>query len=70
MPEIEPKPVVIYPRPEDILTSEEATILQRADRGELVCPRCGETLAAEKVVCAVYEGIVLTCRTGCGWQER
>jgi hypothetical protein len=69
MAETEPKAVVIHPQQEDIFTTGEAKIQQMADRGELLCPRCGETLAAEKVVCEVYEGVVLTCLTGCNWRE-
>jgi len=62
----------LYPitiRPEDIFTAQEAEVQQLADRGELPCPWCGETLTGEKVVCDVYDGVVLTCLTGCGWQE-
>jgi hypothetical protein len=69
MPETEPEPVLVEPRPEDILTTMEAQIQQLADRGELPCPRCDQTLSAEKVVCEVYEGLVLTCLYGCGWRE-
>jgi hypothetical protein len=69
MPEAQPKPGFVHPRPEDILTTPEAEILQLADCGELPCPRCGETLSAERIVSEVYEGVVLTCLTGCGWRE-
>ena len=69
MPETETESVIVEPRPEDILTPMEAEIQQLADRGELLCPRCDQTLSAEKVVCEVYEGVVLTCLNGCGWRE-
>jgi hypothetical protein len=69
MPQTEPEPVLVEPRTEDILTIVEAEIQQLADRGELPCPRCDQTLSAEKVVCDVYEGILLTCLDGCGWRE-
>ncbi len=69
MPEIEMKPDLIEPRPEHILTTMEAEIQQLADRGQLLCPRCEKALSAEKVVCEVYEGMLLECLTGCGWRE-
>jgi hypothetical protein len=69
MAETKPDPVLIEPRPEDILTGMEARIQQLADRGQLPCPRCDKALAAEKVVCEVYEGIWLICLNGCGWRE-
>ena len=69
MPETETKLALVEPRPEDILTTAEAKIQQLADRGQLPCPRCDQTLSAEKVVCDVYEGILLTCLNGCGWRE-
>jgi hypothetical protein len=69
MPEIETEPGLVEPRPEDILTTAEAEIQQLADRGQLPCPRCDKTLSAEKVVCEVYEGVVLSCLNGCGWRE-
>jgi hypothetical protein len=69
MPEIEPESVLVEPRPEDILTPMEAEIQQLADRGGLPCPRCSNALSAQKVVCEVYEGVVLTCLNGCGWRE-
>jgi hypothetical protein len=68
MPEKEPK--LIIPCPEDILTSEEAELLQRADQGEFTCLTCGELLLAEKVICDVYEGVILFCPDGlCGYME-
>ena len=69
MLEIEMKPDLVEPRPEDILTPMEAEIQQLADRVGLPCPRCSEPLSAEKVVCEVYEGIWLMCLNGCGWRE-
>ena len=58
-------------RSEDILTAEQAETLQRADRGELACPRCGLPLAGRMLVSEVpdlYEGVQLYCGT-CGFQE-
>jgi hypothetical protein len=69
MPETETEPVLVEPRPEDILTTGEAEIQQLADRGHLPCPRCSNALSAQKVVYEVYEGVVLTCLEGCGWRE-
>jgi predicted RNA-binding Zn-ribbon protein involved in translation (DUF1610 family) len=69
MRETEPKPISIHPRPEDIFTTQEAEIQRLADRGELPCPQCGESLVAEKIASGEYEGLVLTCLNGCGWQE-
>ena len=68
MSEVEPK--IIIPRPEDILTSDEADLIQRADRGELLCLSCGEPLQAEKVISKYYEGVILFCPDGrCGYME-
>ena len=58
---------VITPQPEDLLTSQEAEILQRADRGELLCPCCLLMLSGQKVVTEEYEGILLSC--DCGFVE-
>ncbi len=70
MPETEPKPVCVYPRPEDILTTPEAELVQLADRGELPCPRCGEPLWGDKLIKEeFYEGIALLCLEGCGLRE-
>jgi hypothetical protein len=66
---------IIVPRAEDVLTSEEAQLLQAADRGERPCPnpRCGLPLRGERLIIpGVYEGIVLYCppkRGGCGFRE-
>lgn len=54
-------------RPEDILTSEEAELLQRASRGELPCPQCSKPLQASVIRSDVYNGILLFCE--CGFQE-
>jgi hypothetical protein len=68
MSELEPR--VIIPRPEDILTPDEADLIQRADRGELPCLTCGEPLQAEKVISEYYEGVILFCPDGrCGYME-
>ena len=69
MREVETRPILVEPRPEDILTSREAEILQLADRSELPCPRCGGTLVGERIVSEVYEGVMLTCLIGCQWRE-
>ena len=72
MAEIEKK---IIPKPEDILTTAEAELLQVVDRGERSCPNpsCGLPLQGEKLIIpGVYEGIVLFCpkeRGGCGFTE-
>ena len=66
---LEKEPYSITIRPEDILTAREAEVQQWADWGGLPCPWCGEALMAEKVVCDVYQGVVLTCLIGCGWRE-
>ena len=65
---IEAKP--FYIRPEDILTTTEAGILQLADRGDLFCPRCGNRLYGDKLVEEdLYAGIILVCLEGCGFRE-
>jgi len=68
MPEGEPRRVV--PRPEQILTPEEAELIQRAEWGEFPCPSCSEPLLAAKAVSECYEGVVLYCPDGsCGYTE-
>ena len=68
MSEREANPII--PRPEDILTAEEAELLQRAARGELTCLTCGEVLEAEKVISPYYEGVILWCPDlECGYVE-
>ena len=70
MPESEPKRII--PRPEDILTPQEAEIWQRVDRGELPCPCCGQPLEGGKVVIdGIYEGVLLSCSdvSDCGFVE-
>ena len=57
----------ITPQPEDLLTSQEAEVLQRADRGELICPCCLLMLGGQKVVAEEYEGVILRC--DCGFVE-
>jgi len=64
----EVKPIII--RPEDILAPKEAETLQLADRGELLCPRCGQNLYSDKLIAeGIYEGVVLVCWRRCGWYE-
>ncbi len=68
MSELEPR--VIIPRLEDILTPEEAELIQQADRGELPCLTCGEPLQAGKVISEYYEGVILFCPDErCGYIE-
>ena len=55
-------------RSEDVLTSQEAEVLQRADKGELPCPRCRKPLRASVIRSDVYNGVVLSCE--CGFEER
>jgi len=70
LPDVEPRAKTIIPRPEDILTPEEAELIQQADREELPCLSCGEPLQAEKVVSKFYEGVILFCPDGsCGFTE-
>lgn len=70
MAKTETKPILVYPRPEDILTTSEAELLQLADRGELLCPRCGTSLSGDKFVEeGVYVGIELACLESCGFRE-
>ena len=66
----EGEPKLIIPRLEDVLTSEESELLQRADRGEFTCLTCGEPLHAEKVISPFYEGVILWCPDlECGYVE-
>jgi len=68
----EGEPIPIVPRPEDVLTPQEAEILQQVDRGELLCPCCGQPLEGSKVVIdGVYEGVLLSCSdvSECGFVE-
>ena len=60
-----------YARPEHVLTTQEAEVLQKAEAGVLPCPRCGQTLRAEMIVSGDYEGVVLSCpdRGSCGFRE-
>jgi hypothetical protein len=68
MSEGEPRRVV--PRPEQILTPEEAELIQRAEWGHLPCLICGEPLQAAKAVSECYEGVILYCPDGrCGYME-
>ena len=67
-PEGEPRCVV--PRPEQILTPEEAELIQQAERKELPCLSCGEPLQAGKAVSECYEGVILYCLdSNCGYTE-
>lgn len=50
---------------------EQAEILQKADQGLLLCPRCGRPMRGTMIVSPVYEGVFLFCedREGCGFRE-
>ena len=67
----ENEPQSVTPRPQEILTTQEAEVLQKAAAGVLPCPWCGQTLRAEMIVSGNYEGVVLSCpdRGGCGFRE-
>ena len=67
----EKEPHSVTPRPEQILTSQEAEVLQKAEAGVLPCPWCGQMLRAEMIVSGDYEGVVLSCPDGggCGFRE-
>ena len=68
----EGEPIPIVPRPEDVLTTQEAEILQWVERGELLCPCCGQSIDGGKVVIdGVYEGVLLSCSDvlECGFVE-
>jgi hypothetical protein len=60
-------------RREDILTADQAELLQRAERGEVPCPNCGQPLYAQMVVSTVpdlYAGVLLFCTdSACGFVE-
>ena len=61
--------VVIEPKPEHILTSREAALIQKSDRDQLQCVRCNGPLLAAKIMSEVYQGVVMACFSGCGWRE-
>ena len=67
----EKEPQSVTPRPEEILTTQEAEVLQNAEAGVLSCPWCGQMLRAEMIVSGDYEGVVLSCpdRGICGFRE-
>ena len=67
----EKEPQSVTPRPEEILTTQEAEVLQKAEAGVLPCPRCGQMLRAEMIVSGDYEGVLLSCpdRGSCGFRE-
>jgi hypothetical protein len=56
---IEVKSITV--RLEQVLTEEEAELIQKADRGELPCPRCASPLNAEKYATEIYTGVMLEC---------
>ena len=67
----EEAPHTVTRRPEEILTTLEAEVLQKAEAGVLPCPQCGRVLGAEMIVSADYEGVLLSCpeRGICGFRE-
>ena len=67
----EKEPHSVTPRPEEVLTSQEAEVLQKAEVGVLPCPCCGQTLGAAMIVSGDCEGVLLSCphRGGCGFRE-
>ena len=66
----EGEPRYFTPRPEDILTSDEADLIQRADRGEVACLTCDRPLSWAKIVSDDYVGVVLFCLDDdCGFVE-
>ena len=67
----EKEPQSVTPRPEEILTTQEAEVLQKAEAGVLPCPWCGQTLRADMIVSGDYEGVLLSCPDGggCGFRE-
>ena len=68
----EEEPHSVTPRPEEILTTQEAEVLQKAEAEVLPCPRCGQMLRAEMIVSGeYYEGVLLSCPDtgGCGFRE-
>ena len=67
----EKEPQSLTPRPEEILTTHEAEVLQKAEAGVLPCPWCGQMLRADMIVSGDYEGVVLSCpdRGACGFRE-
>jgi hypothetical protein len=70
VPETQSKSVLI--RSKDLLTPQQTEMLQKADRDELPCPRCGEPLQGEIVVTEAYTGLVLFCSDAvrsCGFRE-
>ena len=67
----EKEPQSVTPRPEEVLTTQEAEVLQKAEAGALPCPWCGHPLMAEMIISGDYEGVVLSCpdRGHCGFRE-
>jgi hypothetical protein len=63
--------IAVTIRPEDILTTAEAALLQRADRGYLPCPACQRPLQGVHMLSDLYQGIVLVCPDveGCRFHE-
>jgi hypothetical protein len=67
----EEEPQSVTPRPEEVLTSQEGEVLQKAEAGVLPCPWCGQMLRAEMIVSGDYEGVLLSCpgRGRCDFRE-
>ena len=58
---------VIVPRPQDILTIEQAVLIRKADAGQLPCPRCANPLAARVLPYEDANEVLLWCP--CGFEE-
>ncbi len=60
-------------RPEDILTTAQAELLQKADAGLLVCPACGQSLRAMMAIAPepdLYADVLIFCvDRSCGYFE-
>ena len=74
VPLLPPNPELkrIIPQLEDILSPEEAKLLQQVEQGMLPCPCCGQRMEGGKVVIeGVYEGVLLSCSniSDCGFVE-
>lgn len=69
MSETEPSEVKsVTVRPEQVLTEAEAELMQKIDRGEMLCPRCERPLTGEKFVSEIYTGLIIEC-LNCGFRE-
>jgi hypothetical protein len=53
---------------EYILSTEELELLKQADRGELLCFHCEQSVLGVVMIAEEYEGLTLVC-LGCGYCE-